>query len=46
MCAKQCGRRAYARIVIHVRVVLLCRTCEAELYRAGLITRDGTPCAR
>ena len=43
MCAKQCGRRAYARIVIRRRVVFICRTCEAELYRAGLITAYGTP---
>lgn len=41
MCAKCSNRKAWTRITVRVVVVLVCETCAAELYRAGLITRDG-----
>lgn len=43
MCARKCGRRAFATIRIRLVVVLVCDTCIAELYRAGLIDSHGRP---
>ena len=41
MCERKCGRRAHTTITIRLYVVVICETCAAELFRAGLINRYG-----
>ena len=46
MCERECGRRAHTTIRVRVYVVVVCETCAAELFRAGLINRYGVAANR